>query len=283
MTNFTRRDALKLTAAGAVTLALPTFALGAVKKTQPKISLQLYSVRKDCGKDIDATMEKVAKMGYQGVEFAGYYKYGSKPKELKKKLDSLGLVAAGTHIRTNSFIGDALKKTADFHAEIGCKYLICPGDGMFTNKEKSKELAEIYTKAAEYLKPLGMHCGFHNHKSEFNKDGDKMYWELFAERTPKEVVLQLDAGWAFAAGQDPVKLIKQFPGRTGITHFKPAAHDGGKDYIGQDNRDWGAVYKACCDFGGTEWVTIEQERYPDGKSPLECSKISLEGLKKIIG
>jgi hypothetical protein len=40
--------------------------------------------------------------------------------------------------------------------------------------------------------------------------------------------------------------------------------------------------KACAEVGGTEWFSIEQEVYPDGKSSMECVKISLEGFKKIL-
>ncbi|MHC4252447.1 MAG: sugar phosphate isomerase/epimerase family protein, partial [Planctomycetota bacterium] len=106
-----RREALKLAAAGAGALALGARAPAARAKDKPVgIALQLYSVRGDCGKDFDGALERVAKMGYKGVEFAGYKKYGGKPKELKARLDDLGLVAAGTHIGTGSFRGGALRK-----------------------------------------------------------------------------------------------------------------------------------------------------------------------------
>ena len=81
--------------------------------------------------------------------------------------------------------GDELKKTIDFHQTIGCKFLIVPGDGDFTDPEKSKALAETFNKTAEVLKPLGMACGYHNHTNEFKKDGDNTYWDLFAERTAR--------------------------------------------------------------------------------------------------
>jgi sugar phosphate isomerase/epimerase len=292
-TTISRRNALKLTAAGLLAAAAPG---GIIRASQCcaaakpakhiPICLQLYSVRGDCGKDIDAAMTQVAEMGFEGVEFAGYYKYGSDAKALKKKLDDLGLKAAATHIRTNSFIGDALKRTIDFHKTIGCKFLIVPGDGAFSNPEKSKVLAETFNKTAEALKPEGMYCGYHNHTHEFKKVGDKTYWELFAERTSDDVVLQMDVGWTVTAGQDPVALIRKYPGRTKSTHFKPATLKGDKGkthLIGQDSVDWKGVIAACREVGGTEWITIEQERYPDGKSPMECSKLSLEGLKKLLG
>ena len=161
-----------------------------------------------------------------------------------------------------------------------------PGDGDFTNPEKSKALAEVFNKAAEILKPLNMACGYHNHTGEFKKVDNTTYYDLFAERTTKDVVLQQDCGWTVAAGLDPVALMKKYPGRMKSTHFKPAVLDKDKAtkkaYIGQDSVDWPAVITACREVGGTEWFTVEQENYPDGKTPMECTKISLDGLKKIL-
>lgn len=292
ITTVSRRDVLKMTATGLLAAAAPAGALrateccGAEKPAKRiPICLQLYSVRDDCGKDIDKAMSQVAKMGFEGVEFAGYYKYDRDPKALKKKLDELGLKAPATHIGTSSFLGDALKKTIDFHKTLGCKFLILPGNRDFTHPEKSKKLADMFNKLAEVLKAEGMFCGYHNHTAEFKKDGDKTYWELFADRTSDDVVLQQDIGWTVTAGQDPVALIKKYPGRTKSTHFKPAVvkGDAGKTHlIGQDSVPWKEVIAACYDVGGTEWFTIEQEHYPNGKSPAECSKLSLTGLKKIL-
>jgi len=278
-----RRDFVKssILAATAAALGSPAWAQDTAK---PRISVQLYSVRDACAKDFDPALAELAKMGFAGVEFAGYHKYSGKPKELRQKLDELGLVAAGTHIGTGNFRGDELKRTIDFHQTIGCKYLIVPGDGGFTDPEKSKALAELFNKTAEALKPLGMYCGYHNHTHEFTKAGDTTYWHLFANRTSKDVVLQQDCGWSAAAGYNPVELIKLYPGRTRITHFKPTVvgdNKSKKPIIGEDSVDWAAVLAACRQFGGTEWVTVEQEAYLPGKSPMECTELSLKGLKKI--
>ena len=45
---------------------------------------------------------------------------------------------------------------------------------------------------------------------------------------------------------------------------------------------WAAVIVGCRTYGGTEWIMLEQETYPDGKSPLECSAISFAALKKLL-
>lgn len=250
------------------------------------ISVQLYSVRGDCGKDFDGTLAALAKMGFDGVEFAGYHSYANKPKELKAKLDELGLKAAATHVGTGTLRGDALKKSIEFHQAIGCKFLIVPGDGDFTNSDKSKALADFFNQTAETLKPLGMACGYHNHSHEFGKVGDSNHWEVFAKRTSKEVILQIDFGWAAVAGQDCPDLVKRYPGRTRVVHLKPTVvkNEAGKKAIfGEDSVNWPPIMAACSEFGGTEWFTLEQEAYPDGKSPMECTALSAAALKKALG
>jgi sugar phosphate isomerase/epimerase len=282
---FSRRQFVKGSLLAGAALGMGP-AVWAQSSKQLPIALQLYSIRDDCAKDFDAAVAKVAKMGFDGVEFAGYHKYSGKAKELRQKLDDLNLKVAATHIGTGTFRGDELKRTIEFHQIIGCKFLIVPGDGAFTDPEKSKTLAETFNQTAEVLKPLGMACGYHNHTGEFKKLGDKTYWELFADRTTKDVVLQQDCGWTADAGLDPVDLMRRYPGRMKSTHFKPTVvrADRGvkKSYLGQDSVNWPAVLAACRDLGGTEWVTLEQEAYPDGKSPMECSEISFKALKKLM-
>ena len=102
---FSRREVLGL---GVGAAALWATGAGASAAVRPKrrvkaaaaaakipIGLQLYSVRKDCEKDLPGVLEAVAKMGYVGVEFAGYY--GRKADELRKLLDKNGLKCCGTH------------------------------------------------------------------------------------------------------------------------------------------------------------------------------------------
>ncbi len=280
----TRRSFLGMAGALPIALTLHERA-GAQGGRRIPIALQLYSVRADSKKDFDAALEQVAGMGFAGVEFAGYFNYTDRAADLRKRLDTLGLKAAGTHIRLDAFQTETIDKTIEFHKTIGCPFLIVPMDAAFWDPEKSKALAETFNKVAERLKPLGMACGYHNHKNEFNKDGDKTYWDLFAERTSKDVILQQDCGWTLAAGQDPVAYIKKYPGRTRTTHFKPTVRPedtGKKPILGQDAVDWKAVYAACQAVGGTEWVVLEQELYPDGKTPMECTRESLAGLKAVI-
>src|SRR5437764_13789952 len=89
------------------------------------IALQLYSVRKDCEQDLPGTLKAVAKMGYDGVEFAGYY--GRSAQELRSMLDDLGLKCCGTHTGLNTILPEELERTAEFNRTLGNRFLIVPG------------------------------------------------------------------------------------------------------------------------------------------------------------
>ncbi len=276
---------LRAVGLGAAGLAMPArWSIGAAAAIP--VAVQLYSVRDDCAKDFDAALAQVAAMGFAGVEFAGYYNYEGKPAELRKRLDALNLKAAGTHVRASALADAALERTVEFHQAIGCRFLIVPSDPAFVDPEKSRALAETFNKVAARLTPLGMACGFHNHQGEFATDGGRTYWDLFAERTTPDVVLQQDCGWAAVAGQDPAALVRKHPGRTKSTHFKPTVlpqhAETRKALLGEDSVDWAAVYAACVSVGGTEWVIVEQEVYPDGRSPMDCTRQSLAGFRKIV-
>jgi len=131
------------------------------------IALQLYSVREDCARDLPGTIEAVAKMGYDGVEFAGYY--GRNAKELRKLCDNVGLPIVSTHIGLDILLGDELKKTVEFHHILGCKFLIVPGlaESRRNSRAAWLDTAKLFNEIAEKLAPEGMRTGYHNHSIEF--------------------------------------------------------------------------------------------------------------------
>ncbi|MBN1126663.1 MAG: TIM barrel protein, partial [Sedimentisphaerales bacterium] len=146
-------------------------------KKQIPVGLQLYSVRKDCAEDLPGTIEKVAKMGYEGVEFAGYYDYSA--KDLRKMLDDNGLKCCGTHTQMTTLEGDNLAGTIEFNKILDNKYLIVP----WLDPEKHKTIqdwkntAEVFNELATKVKPHGMMVGYHNHTHEFQAIDGVMPWD----------------------------------------------------------------------------------------------------------
>src|SRR5512134_3042418 len=124
MFGISRRSFLRQTAAGAAAFAAgrELELLAAVKK--PRIGVQLYSIRDFIPSDVAGGFAAIKKMGYEAVEFAGYYSRDA--KSLRQLLDDAGLKCCGTHIGLQTMLGDQLKPTIEFNQVIGNRYLVVP-------------------------------------------------------------------------------------------------------------------------------------------------------------
>jgi sugar phosphate isomerase/epimerase len=274
----TRRDILKLSAlamAGAcVGRGRPAFAAESGKKIP--IALQLYSVREDCAKDFEGTIKAVAKMGYEGVEFAGYH--NKEAADIRKLLDDCGLKCCGTHTGLGSLEGDNLKKTIEFNKTIGNKFLVVPGG--LPGKRTWAECGKYFSELAEKVKGEGMKVGYHNHSHEFKAEGGITHWEEFFNNAGPDVVMQMDMGNCMNGNGDPVAYLKKYPGRAVTVHMKEHFPAGVKGAIGEGDVKWKEVIELCRTTAGTEWYIVEVESYP--VSPLDSSEKCLAGLKKLL-
>lgn len=59
-------------------------------------TVRIYTVRTLMQDDFEGTLQAVAEVGYDEVEFAGYY--DRPPSEVKELLDELGHAAPSTHV-----------------------------------------------------------------------------------------------------------------------------------------------------------------------------------------
>jgi len=243
------------------------------------IALQLYSVRDDCQRDFPATLAAVAKMGYEGVEFAG--NYGASPQQTRKMLDDLGLKAAGAHIGLEALLGDELKRTVEFHQAIGNRFLIAPGlpEERRNSKAAWRDTAHLFREIAERLKPFRMVTGGHNHTVEVTPLEGEVPWDIFFSNCGPDVVMQVDTGNALHGGMDPVYLLEKHPGRAVTVHLKEYSKTNDKALIGEGDVRWRDVFKLCETTGGTEWYIVEQESYPF--APLECVDRCLKNLRSM--
>jgi sugar phosphate isomerase/epimerase len=279
-TSISRRSFLAL--AG----ALP-FAASALAQTRKvPIGIELYSVRNELMKDLPGTVTAVAKMGYEVVEFYSPYMQWTPEyaKEVRKLLDDLGIKCPSTHNGGNSIVGDGMKKAIELNQIIGSKAIILASPGKVVDVEGWKALAGRLAAAAETLKPLGMETGFHNHQLEWRPlpDGQRPM-DILAANTPKDVVLQLDAGTAVEVSADPVAWIKANPGRIKSIHLKDWGAGEGRGYavaFGEGDVPWKGIFEAAESVGGIEYYLIEQEHAgPDGA--LAMAQRCLDNYKKM--
>jgi len=270
-----RREALRLGAAGA--LGTAAVAAGATAWAEEKkripIGVQLYCVRETIAKDIPGHFKALKEMGYEGVDFAGYY--GKKAEELRKMLDDAGLKCCGTHTGLDTLKGDRLQATIEFNKILGNKYLICPGmDGKTV--QGWKDLAQLFTEIAAKLKPEGMLTGYHAHGGDFKKLEDATPWDVFFSNAGPDVVMQMDTGNCAGAGGDPVAYLKKYPGRTQTIHLKE--HGGG--VIGEGKLPWKEIFDLCQTIAKTEWYIVEEEG--GGQKAMDVLKRALDNLKKLL-
>ena len=155
-----------------------------------KVALQMYSLRSLTGDDFFGTLGETAKMGYDGVEFAGYFDVPA--KELKAVLDKNGLEAAGSHVSIDRLREDLDGEIA-YAKELGLYSVVCPYADMNTEEEWiafGRELNEIGKK----FRANGILFGYHNHANEFQKQYNGTYALdlIFQNSDPENVFAEVD-------------------------------------------------------------------------------------------
>ena len=243
------------------------------------IALQLYSVREDAARDLSGVLAAVKNMGYDGVEFAGFYNHDA--QTIRQMLQDTGLQICGAHIALDTLRGDALPETVEFHQTLGNQFLIVPGLGKsYSNSTESwKNTAQIFNQIAADLAPHGMKTGYHNHTIEFKPLalGDPLPWDVFFGSTTADVIMQFDTGNAKEGGADALPYLERYPGRALSVHLKEHSETNKNALIGEGDVPFGKIFEVCESTGGTEWYVVEQESY--ASSPLECAAKCLENLR----
>ncbi len=274
-----RRRFLKSTSALALCAgAAPAFVVAAGRIP---VGVQLYCVRRELARDFERTMEAVARIGFEGVEFADYF--GRSAAELRSALDQNGLKCCGTHIFLTDMLGDRLKETVEFNQTIGNPYLIVRwlDESLRKTPEAFEKTVGLFNQAAEGLRPFGMRVGYHNHDYIFERFGGKTLWNILADGTPRDVVLQLDTGHAARhPGAEVIDLLERNPGRTTTIHIKPYSSENPAAYIGDDELDWPRIVQLCRTTAATEWYIVEYE--VEGTPPLEALRENYERFKAML-
>jgi sugar phosphate isomerase/epimerase len=281
---YSRRDFIKMSSlatTGLYSAGISGLSLFDQKKL--KIGMQLYCVRKECAVDFAATLKQVAQAGFQGVEFADYFNF--RASEIRKMLDDNGLEVCGTHIYKETLLGDELQKTIEFNKTLGNKYLIVRSfpEELRQNSAAWYKLAEQLDEITKELKPYDMRVGYHNHDYEFHKlDNGEIAWDILADNTSKDVILQLDTCNCSQAGVNPLDYLKRNPGRTVTSHLKPYSQKKPKAYIGDDDINWKQALQLYEKISGIEWYIMEYEQEVENMTPLQSLKINKENLLKIM-
>lgn len=271
------------------------------------VGLQLYSVRDKMECDIESTLKAVKEMGYDYVEFAGYY--GKSAEEIKEILDKTGLKCLFVHQGYEVFIENP-EENVNYLKTLGVKYCAIPWMGVDKHKgtDNFEKTAEDIKYVAKLLKDNGIQLLYHNHEFEFEKIDGKYKLDWLYETIGLDLIKpEFDTCWVKYAGEDPCAYLEKYSGHVDVVHLKDFVckeFGGGPVYALIDNtgketpkkktrEENGFKFRcigdglqnfkeilASAEKGGAKYVIVEQDQWYDDDS-LELASKSRKYLKSI--
>jgi sugar phosphate isomerase/epimerase len=244
------------------------------------VGLMLYSVREESARDFEGVLRRVGELGYDGVEL--FDLHGHDPELVRSWLDEYGLAAAGRHAGLEALEGSLPALAAELDV-LGTDRIalawIEPPETAAAARAVVSRIAAIAPSAQE----LGLMLGFHNHWGELAplEDGATTL-DLLSALPPEQLWFELDLGWAWEAGADPVELLGRLAGRCPLVHAKDLRSRGSREYcpVGDGAVGYDRVLPAAIN-AGVEWLIVEQDEI-DGP-PFDAVERSLEFVRRAIG
>lgn len=247
-----------------------------------RVGLQLYSIKEAAEKDFLGTIRRAAALGYEGVQFAGFFNHPA--EEVRKTMDESGIEAAGAHVQITD-LKDRLEETLAYHETIGNRLLICPflPEELRSSREDYIAIAEQLDEIGKKVRAAGFTLAYHNHNFEFEKyDGKTGFAYLYEQTAEENMKMELDCYWAKYAGHDPLQIIQQYAGRVVSLHIKDVTEKEGKTVsteIGTGVLDLDGIIEAGV-RNKVDWFIVEQEDFE--QDPFLSVEQNYTALKAII-
>lgn len=245
-----------------------------------QVGLQLYTVRDECARDLEGVLRAVAEIGYDGVEL--FDLHGHDARRVRGWLDEYGLVAAGRHAGLN-VLDTQLPQLAEELRTLGCDRIalswIDPPESSDDARAIVARIGDIAGAASEH----GLSFGFHNHWGELAEldDADTLLDKL--RTLPPELLwLELDLGWVWEAGADPMAELERTQGRCPLVHIKDFRTRGSRVDcpVGDGDVGYDEVLPAAV-RAGAEWLVVEQDN-PEAPA-LAAVERSFAAVQRMLG
>jgi sugar phosphate isomerase/epimerase len=265
-----------------------------------RLAAPLFILREEAQKDLFSVLEKLQKIGYDGIEFLGLF--GHSASQVRQKLDELSLKALGDHVNVDEFIKEP-ERVIEEHLEIGCEYLtlawndrsLKPGDPAF------QEMLDYYRVLSQKCLDAGLIPQFHNHDFEFRTDPPIVDQVLdYCEKDG--LCFEPDLGWMVYMQQSPEHYLTKYASRCRVLHFKDVyaedfslVGDGqqvGTQTANPDNgyfefrpTGYGLVnfpkLMPLCLACNPDWIVMDHDLAYD-RDPFEDLKLSLDYTKNLL-
>jgi sugar phosphate isomerase/epimerase len=241
------------------------------------IGLQLYTVRDLMQADVARTLEKVARIGYREVEFAGYF--GETPARIRGLLDSVGLAAPSSHLSLED-LRDHPGRTFDLAETIGHRYLVVPSLDARDRRtlDDYRRVAAHLNRAGAAARARGLQVAYHNHDFELDPIGGVLPYDvLLRETDPALVAFEMDFYWMASGRADPLVYFQRHPGRFHLCHLKDMDRRRGMADVGAGRLDLRAILQRRVQ-AGLRHHFVEHDRPED---PLASVRASHDYLRKL--
>lgn len=279
------------------------------------IGINLYVVQGLVAKDPVGTVKALADIGYREIETG---LEGHDAATIASAITAAGLKCSSLNLlpkplRGGRSLADDVGLVAEDAHRLGAAYVSCtlfplpegvalrPQQGetmeaMFSrvtagiSKDDWHRTADWLNRKGAELKHHGVSFAYHNHNPEFAPHGETNGLSILLENSDPELVhFEMDVGWVVAAGQDPVTILRAWPGRFRLMHVKdvaPSYHVNTAvavttTEVGSGIIDWSRVLETARK-AGVEHFSVEQEP-PYVLPPLESAARSFAWLSKLDG
>lgn len=237
--------------------------------SRARTAVQLYTLR-----EVDATLpeliELVAGAGFDGVEFAGLG--DAERRAVAEALEAADLGVAGAHVDVDGLEADP-EGIAGRYRPLGCETVVVPflDESCFAGAAAVDATARRLSNLGVRLKEQGLGLAYHNHEHEFVPMEGRTAFERLADTVSHRVGLELDVGWAAAAGQDPVDLMERFGDRISLVHLKDVdAATGTPVDLGEGDVDVDGCVRAA-EAVDADWLVFEHDRPADPIASVESA------------
>jgi sugar phosphate isomerase/epimerase len=228
------------------------------KMTTP-IALQLYTLRDALIEDFAGVIEKVAAMGYVGVERA-FFTETMSTAEATEIIRANGLTVASAHAELP--LGDEQKSVLETMADAGTDVMIWhgwPRHEDHNTVDGVKRLAQKYNEANRIAQANGLRFGIHNHWWEFELVDNTYPYHILAAEMDESIFFEVDTYWVQTSGLDPAAVLRELGSRAPFLHIKdgPTTPEGDMVAVGQGEMNFPALFAAA---QKPEWLVVELDR-----------------------